>query len=207
MKLFIAGASVALAVAAMAAPVAHGATAVEPTKSSVASWIDMASKASMTTRATGIGNSTVTCTIDASQASDCIVKIPGNSDSQTVTNADHTRQWFRDLPSTKWTTNKFAAGVNPVSDVDRFFDYNPYTPWTADSGLGVKWSMKQVGRNIVINSSIANPGDDQPPRITIIIASNGDRFSIIRKDRDGTVLEKTNGVMKAVTVTIPPSGA
>jgi hypothetical protein len=207
MKLFIAGASIALAVAAMAAPVAHGATAVEPTKSSVASWIDMASKEAMTTRATSFENSTVTCTIDASQASDCIVKIPGNSDRQTVTNADASRQWFRDLPSTKWNTNKFAAGVNPVSDVDRFYSYNPYTPWTADSGLGVKWSMKQVGRNIVINSSIANPGDDQAPRTTIIIASNGDRFSIIGKGRDGTVLEKTSGVMKAVTVTIPPSGA
>ena len=207
MKLFIAGASIALAVAAVAAPVAQGATAVEPTKSSVASWIDMASKEAMTTRATGIDNTAVTCTIDASQASDCIVKIPGNSDRQTVTNADASRQWFRDLPSAKWKTNKFAAGVNPVSDVDRFYAYNPYTPWTADSGLGVKWSMKQVGRNIVINSSIANPGDDQAPRTTIIIASNGDRFSITGKDRDGTVLEKTIGVMKAVTVIVPPSGA
>ena len=207
MKLFIAGASIALAVAAMAAPAAHAATAVEPTKPSVASWIDMASKASMTTRATSFEDTTVTCKIDASQASDCIVKIPGNADTQIVTNADASRKWFRDLPSVKWKTNKFAAGVNPVSDVDRFYAYNPYTPWTADRSLGVKWSMKQVGRNIVINSSIANPGDDQAPRTTIIIASNGDRFSIIGKDRDGTVLEKTIGVMKAVTVIVPPSGA
>ncbi len=207
MKVFIAGASVAVAFAAVAASTAHAATAVEPTKSSVASWIDLAAKESMTTRATEVGRSTVTCKIDASQASDCIVKIPGNADTHTVTNADASRKWFRDLPSTKWKTNTFAAGVNPVSDVDRFYDYNPYTPWTAASALGVKWSMKQVGGKIVINSSIANPGDDQSPRTTVIIASNGDTFSITGKDLDGTVLEKTSGVMKAVTVTVPPAGA
>jgi hypothetical protein len=67
--------------------------------------------------------------------------------------------------------------------------------------------MKQVGGKIVINSSIANPGDDQSPRTTVIIASNGGSFSITGKDRDGTVLEKTSGVMKAVTVTVPPAGA
>ena len=206
MKLFIAGASIALAVAAMAAPAAQAATTVEPTKPSVASWIDMASKASMTTRATSYGDTTVTCKIDASQASDCIVKIPGNPDTQTVTNADASRKWFRDLPSVKWKTNKFAAGVNPVSDVDRFYAYNPYTPWTADGGLGVKWSMKQVGGNIVINSSIASPGDDQSPRTTVIIASNGEKFSITGKGRDGAVLDKTTGVMKSVTVTVPPAG-
>ena len=207
MKLFIAGAGIGLAFAAMSAPAAQAATAVEPTKPSVASWIDMAAKASMTTRATSVEETTVTCTIDASQASDCIAKIPGNPDRQTVTNAGATRQWFRDLPSVKWKTNKFAAGVNPVSDVDRFYAYNPYTPWTADGGLGVKWSMKQVGGNIVINSSIASPGDDQSPRTTVIIASNGEKFSITGKDRDGTVLDKTTGVMKSVTVTVPPAGA
>ena len=207
MKFFIAGAGIALVVAAMTAPTASAATAVEPTKPSVASWIDMAAKASMTTRATEIEKSTITCKIDASQASDCIVKIPGNADRQTVTNADVSRQWFRDLPSTKWKTNTFAAGVNPVSDVDRFYAYNPYTPWTADRSLGVKWSMKQVGGNIVINSSIAKPGDDEWPKTTIMIASSGEKFSITGRDRDGTDLEKTSGVMKSVTVTVPPAGA
>ena len=203
MKKFLASAGIALAIAAMTAPAAAAATAVQPTKASITAWTATASGSSMTTRETGVGGTVVRCRIATDQASDCIDKTPGNTDVQTITNANASRKWFRDLPDGKWKSNKFAANVNPVSDTGRFYAYNPFTPWTAKSGLGVTWDVAKVGSNVVINSAIKNFGDDEPPVTTVTINSSGTSFAIAGKGTDGVIQFKTSGAIKPVTVTIP----
>ena len=201
MKKFAAVAGVVMAVVVVA-PVAQAAPSVQPTKASVTAWTLAASTSSMTTRSIGLGDTVTTCKIAKSQASDCVEKIPGNADSQTVTNADASRQWFRTLPDGAWKSNKFAAHVNPVADTARFNAYNPFLPWTAKAGLGVTWSMKKANGDIIIESSIKNFGDDQAPNSTVTISTNGKRFTLAQGGSNGPDFTVT-GVLKPVTVTIP----
>lgn len=206
-RLAFVGVAAAVVLGVAVAPASAENMPVSATKASVAAWVDQAGSSAMTTRVTSVEESSKTCTIDASQASDCILKVPGNPDSQTVTNADATRKWFRDLPNGKWKTNKFAAGENPVTEVDRFYSYNPYEPWTADATLGVTWSMKAKGNQIVIRSTVKELGEDQTPVNIVTINKDGSGFSIVGKDLDGTVVVKTVGKMAPDTtkVVVPPA--
>lgn len=207
MKKLIAVTGAALMFSAIAAPIAHASdNPVKATKSSIAQWVEQASTSAMTTRETAFDESVTTCKIAASQASDCIEKVPGNPDTQIVTNASASKKWFRDLPNGEWKSNKFAAGENPVANADRFFAYNPYEPWTAAAKLGVTWSMKKSGQNIIINSKINNYGDDQFPRTTVTISQNGNKFVLSSKSDSGAVMIKTKGTLRdSVTVVVPPN--
>ena len=209
-----AAASVALMVAAAFTPAANAANGVQPNKDSITAWVDQTSIAGMNTRQTAFDGSVITCKIATSQASDCLSVSPGSPDSQTVTNAAATRKWFRDLPEVSptqntsgnsWKSNKFAADMNPVTNIDRFYSYNPYTPWTAGAGLGVKWDMKATDKGIIINSSIKNFGDDEAPRTTVTISTNGKKFALTGKNLEGGVIVNTSGTIKTgITVVTPP---
>lgn len=195
---------VALGICVAVTPTATAATTVQPTESSITAWADMASGAAMRTTAKGTG-SRVECRIAASQASDCIQKTGGNPDTQVVTNAKATRQWFRTIPNGAWKSNAFAASANPVSNYARFFSYNPFAPWTAKVDAGVTWTLKKMGGRIVIDSRIATPRDDEAAHTTIRITPNGKTFTIIQRGPDGTVSSKSVGRLVPTTVQVPPA--
>lgn len=207
-RLILGGAAATLALGAVAAPaMAAPSSPVPATKAGIAAWVDQASTSAMTTKMTSFEETTKTCTIATNQASDCTAKIPGNPDTQTVTNADASRKWWRDLPNGKWKTNKEAADENPVSNVSRFYLYNPFEPWTADAKLGVTWSMKVHHGTITINSKIKNLGEDQTPVNTVVINQDGSGFSLTGKDTDGNVMDKTVGKFAPAStkVVVPPA--
>jgi len=203
MKKLVAAAGIGMAVACIAAPSASAAgAAVQPTKSSVTAWTKTASHSSMVTTEIGLGDSKITCKIAANQASDCTERIPGNPASQTITNANASKQWIRTLPNGKWKVETTAANVNPVANTERFYSYDPFTPWTAKSSLGVTWSMKKANGEVVIESHIKNFGEDQHPDTTVTISQNGKRFTLATGDSQGPA-SSTSGVLKPVSVTIP----
>lgn len=203
MKKIVIAAGVGVVLAGMCAPTASAAgSAVKPTQASVTAWTKSAAQSSMVTREVGEGDSRTTCNIAVNQASDCISRIPGNPATQTVTNADASRQWFRTLPKGKWKSDTTAAHVNPVADTSRFFSYDPFTPWTAKADLGVTWSMKRANGNVVIESHIKKFGDGELPDTTVTISQNGKRFTIASGTNEGVVMS-TTGVLKPVTVKIP----
>lgn len=198
-----AGIGVVVATASLASPAASAAqSAVRPTKSSVTAWTKAASHSAMVTTEIGEGDSKITCKIAANQASDCTARIPGNPTSQTITNADASKQWIRTLPNGKWKVETTAANVNPVANTERFYSYDPFTPWTAKASLGVTWSMKKANGEVVIESHIKNFGEDQHPDTTVTISQNGKRFTLATGDSQGPA-SSTSGVLKSVSVSIP----
>ena len=152
------------------------------------------------------------CRIDVAQVSRCtdyqeVIGRGGRNMgmkpiSEVVTTAKGL-QYFRDIPMRKWTTNKFGANANPVTNTSRFFSYNPWQPWLTQ-GIAYTTSVNPDG-TYVIRTEIANPGDDQPPVTVARIAASGVGAVLQSQSRAGKVLSTTTISFQDVSaIQVPP---
>jgi len=204
---------VALAAAislAVAAPVAAASQPipVQATKASVASWVQQAKAHDMraiTVFDLGEGVE-LDCGITAAGSSDC-ARIDSNADGDAATQEVQVgdKGWVREIPGGPWRQVEGGSSENPVGNVSRYWSYDPFEPWTA--GKGVTWKMREKANgDVVIISTNANPGDDEPTRTRVAISPNGLHFSITAKAANGNRLWRTTGTLvDNVVVTAPAS--
>lgn len=135
------------------------------------------------------------CEIDAAAVSRCddYARIIGRGGqdmgmkriSEVITTADR-RQFFRDVPLKRWTSNTFGANTNPITNTGRFYSYNPWQPWGA-AGISITTATGADGyREIrVINPA---PGDDEPPVTVARVSPDGSRAELVNQSAKGKTL-------------------
>jgi hypothetical protein len=181
---------------------------VQATKASVDSWVGQASAHDMrvSTRYNLDEGVERDCGISAAGSSDCAVldRNPGSGNPYQEIQVGSQR-WRRDIPGGPWQRLMDVASENPIANVSRYWSYNPFEPWNAKKG--VTWKMKtKTNGDVVITSTIVNPGDDEPKRTRVAISPNGLHFSITAKAENGSRLWRTTGeLVDGVVVTAPTS--
>lgn len=202
-------AALAATVSLVVAPPAMAATQpipVQATKASVDSWVQQAKAHDMraiTVTEQGAGFES-DCGITAAGDSDC-ARVDLNPDGVPATQEVQVgdKRWVREIPGGSWQQVAGGSSENPVGNVSRYWSYDPFEPWTA--GKGVTWTMREKANgDVVIVSTNANPGDDEPTRTRVAISPNGLHFSITAKAGDGTRMWRTTGTLvDNVVVTAP----
>ena len=209
MKSLVIAATVALGlVVAAPAMAATQPVPVQGTKASVDAWTQQAKSRDMrvSTRFNLGEGFEIDCGVTGSGASDCarVDMNPGGSDATQEIQVGKKR-WVRDIPGGAWTEIDGYASQNAVGNVSRYWSYDPFEPWNAKKG--VTWNMKtKANGDVVITSTVANPGDDEPKKTRVAISPNGLHFSITAKAEDGNRLWRTTGeLVDGIVVTAPTS--
>lgn len=152
------------------------------------------------------------CRIDSAQISRCtdyqeVIGRGGRNMgmkpvSEVVTSGTG-RQYFRDIPMKKWTSNKYGANANPITNTSRFYSYDPWQPWLTP-GITYTTSVDSDG-TLVIRSEVANPRDDQPPVTVARVAASGTQAVLQDRNRANKALSTTTITFTAVpAITFPP---
>lgn len=179
----------------------------------MAGWTTWAGPQAMTTTTrTTAPPGRIACRIDAAQVSRCLysAEVIGRGGrnmgirpiSEVVTTAAG-RQYFRDPPIKKWTTNKFGANENPITNTSRFYSYNPWQPWLTP-GIDYTTSIDARGW-FTIRSSNPRPRDDEPPVVVTAVAPDGGSASLTQQNAKGRLLQRMRIELTNVpSIQIPP---
>lgn len=196
-------ASILIAPAALAAPI----PAPEPVVAALATfdsdpvgamsgWTGWAGTQPMRTTLTDRArDSRAVCLIDAAGVSLCndFARIIGRGGqdmgmkriSEVITTPER-RQYFRDVPLKKWTSNKFGANINPIANTGRFYSYNPWQPW-GSPGITISTAIAADGYREVRVSN-PSPGDDEPPVTVARVSPDGSKAELIDQSAKGKTL-------------------
>lgn len=179
----------------------------------MAGWTAWAGTNSMTTTTkTTAPPGRIVCRIDSAQASRCLysAQVIGRGGrnmgirpiSEVVTSATG-RQFFRDPPIKKWTSNKFGANENPITNTSRFYSYNPWQPWLTP---GIDYTTTVDTRGwFTIRSSNPRPRDDEPPVIVTAVAPDGGSASLTQQNAKGRTLQRMRiDVTSVPAIQVPP---
>lgn len=113
------------------------------------------------------------------------------------------RQYFRDIPMKKWTSNRYGTNANPITNTSRFYSYDPWQPWFT-SGISYTTSVDSDG-TLVIRSEVADPRDDQPPVTVARVAASGTQAVLQDRNRADKALSTTTITFTAVPdIAFPP---
>lgn len=179
----------------------------------MAAWTGWAAMTPMTSRTTtSAPKGRVTCRIDAARVSRCLYAAEvigrggrnmGIRPISDVVTTPSGRQYFRDPPIKKWTSNKFGANENPITNTSRFYSYNPWQPWLTP---GIRYTTSVDARGwFTITSSNPSPRDDEPPTIVTSVAPDGGKASLIQQNAKGRALERTRIDFTSVPpIQVPP---
>lgn len=179
----------------------------------MAAWTQWAATSPMTyVRNSPSFGSRSKCRIDSAQISRCtdyqeVIGRGGRNMgmkpvSEVVTSATG-RQYFRDIPIKKWTSNKYGANANPITNTSRFYSYDPWQPWLTP-GITYTTSVDSDG-TLVIRSEVANPRDDQPPVTVARVAASGAEAVVQDRNRADKALSATTIKFTAVpAIAFPP---
>ena len=176
-------------------------------------WTGWAATSPMTYRTTTTApRGRITCRIDAAQVSRCLyaAQVIGRGGrnmgirpiSEVVTTPTG-RQYFRDPPLKKWTSNKFGANENPITNTSRLYSYDPWQPWLTP---GIRYTTSVDPRGwFTITSSNPSPRDDEPPTVITAVAPDGGRASLIQRNAKGRALERMRIDFTTVpAIQVPP---
>ena len=179
----------------------------------MAAWTTWAGTSSMTTSTkTSAPPGRIVCRIDTAQASRCLYssqvigrggKNMGIRPISEVVTTPGGRQFFRDPPIKKWTSNKFGANVNPITNTARFYSYNPWQPWLTP---GIDYTTSVDARGwFTIRSSNPQPREGEPPVIVTAVAPDGGSASLTQQNAKGRALQRTRIDLTSVpTIQVPP---
>lgn len=162
-------------------------------------WTTWAATSSMTTTTkTSAPRGRITCRIDAAQVSRCLysAEVTGRGGrnmgirpiSEVVTTPAK-RQYFRDPPIKRWTSNKFGANENPITNTSRFYSYDPWQPWLTP-GIDYTTSVDAEGW-FTIRSSNPRPRDDEPSVVVTAVAPDGGSASLTQQNAKGRTVQRT----------------
>lgn len=191
---------------------ALGGFAADPA-TAMAAWTAWAASAPMTfvTNAPAFA-SRQKCRIDSARVARCLDyqevigrggRNMGMKPISEVVTTPSGKQYFRDIPMKKWTSNKYGANVNPVSNTSRFYSYNPWQPWLTP-GIAYTTSVDADG-TYAIRAEIANPGDDQPSVTVARVAASGAHAVLQDQARSGKALRTTTITLQDVAaIEVPP---
>lgn len=218
-------AAAALAAAALTMTAAPAATAVttvpvpanvstalanfsnDPT-TAVETWTDWAAQQPMTTRGTNQGIDRQDCRIDSAGVSWCTVYERNPSGKKWVreqviyTLANGKTQVFKS--DGRWVRNEYGANTNPITNSDRLYSYDYWTPWTTP---GVQYDAS-VGTDGWYTVQSQNPevGDDQFPVLMVKISPDGTRAQFLQQYQDGRVaVQQTLTLRDVPRIKVPKS--
>lgn len=149
----------------------------------------------------------IVCRIDAAQASRCLYSAQvigrggrnmGIRPISEVVTTPAGRQYFRDPPIKKWTSNTFGANENPITNTSRFYSYNPWQPWLTP-GIDYTTSVDERGW-FTIRSSNPRPRDDEPPVVVTAVAPDGGAASLTQQNAKGRSVQR----MRIDFTSVPP---
>ncbi len=177
-------------------------------QTAMGAWTAWAAQQSMPTRATDHDIDRADCRIDSTGVSWCTVyeRNPSgkkwNRVSVTYTLANGRTQVFKS--DGKWVRNNYGASNNPITNSDRFYSYDYWTPWTTP---GVKYDAS-VGTDGWYTVQSQNPkvGDDQFPVLMVRISPDGTRAQFLQQYQDGKVaVQQTLTLRDVPRINVPQS--
>lgn len=174
----------------------------------MAAWTTWAATSPMTYRTTTTApKGRVTCRIDTAGVSRCLYAAEvigrggrnmGIRPISDVVTTPTGKQYFRDPPIKKWTSNKFGANENPITNTARFYSYNPWQPWLTP---GIRFTTSVDPRGwFTITSSNPAPRDDEPASVVAAVAPDGGRASLTQQNQKGRAVER----MRIDFTSVPP---
>lgn len=123
--------------------------------------------------------------------------------SEVIT--DGKRQFFRDPPLKKWTRTRTASNPNPITGAQERVGFNPWLPWST-GGESVSARVLANG-TVEITATNPAPGDLEPARTIVRIASNGLQGTFIEYDAKDRVAATTRITFQPVAdIRIPKGG-
>lgn len=171
-------------------------------------WTAWAAQQPMTTRGTNQNIDRADCRIDSSGVSSCTVyerNPPGkkwNRVGVTYTLANERTQVFK--RDGKWVRNNYGASNNPITNSDRLYSYDYWTPWTTP---GVQYDTS-VGSDGWYTVQSQNPtvGDDEYPVLMVKVSPDGTRAQFLQQYQDGKVAALQSLTLKDVPrIKVPQS--
>ena len=208
--------SVAVVPAATAAPVVDvppevtSALANFPTdpQAAMTAWTTWAATQPMTTRSTVPEQSRIDCRIDSDGVSKCTAYEPNPSgknwvrEGSTYTEANDKTQVFKSKG--KWVRNNDGANNNPITNTDRFYSFDYWTPWTTP---GVSYDTEVADDGwYTIQSQNPTAGDDQLPVVMVRVSPDGTRAQIWQQYEDGKIAAQQSLTLRNVgKINVPQS--
>lgn len=175
-------------------------------EAAMTAWATWAATQPMTTRITNPGIDRTDCQIDPQQVAKCTSYQANPSgkkwvrDQVTYTNGK--TQVFKNKG--KWVRNNYGADNNPITNTDRFYSYDYWTPWTTP---GVTYDAS-VGTDgwYTIQSQNPKVGDDQFPVLMVKVSPDGTRAQFLQQYQDGKVaVQQTLTLRDVPRINIPQS--
>lgn len=158
-------------------------------QTAMATWTAWAAQQPMTTRGVDQDIDRADCRIDSAGVSWCTVYERNPSGkrwkrvSSTYTLANGKTQVFKS--DGKWVRNNFGADNNPITNSDRLYSYDYWTPWNTP---GVQYDAS-VGTDgwYTVQSQNPSVGDDQYPVLMVKVSPDGTRAQFLQQYQDGKV--------------------
>lgn len=177
-------------------------------KAAMSAWTTWAATQPMTTRSTVPGQARTDCRIDSDGVSKCTAYEPNPSGknwvrkSSTYTEADGETQVFKSKG--KWVRNNNGANNNPITNADRFYSFDYWTPWTTP-GVSFDASVADDGW-YTIQSQNPTAGDDELPVVMVRVSPDGTRAQIWQQYEDGKIAAQQTLTLRNVgNINVPKS--